>query len=113
VDRPYRKLALLSGMMSILGLVSLLGFAGVGVYTGVVAVRFPETFVCPFGVFDCLAASVAEQPVLMGLSFAVGGILLGALCFLVLNAVGQAYLVLISIERSLRQNAAGPAAREE
>jgi len=105
--KPYGKLSLLSGIMSLLGLLSLLGFAGVGVYTGVVAVRFPENFVCPFGLFDCVSDSVAAQPILMGLAFAVGGILLGAFSFLVLNAAGQAFLVLISIERSLREIAGG------
>ena len=106
-EKTYGKLSFLSGMMSLLGLFSLLGFAGVGVYTGVVAIRFPENFVCPFGVFDCLAGSVAAQPIVTGLGFAVGGILLGAFTFLVLNAAGQAFLVLISIEKSLRDIAGG------
>ena len=111
--KSYGKLSFLSGMMSILGLISLLGFAGVGVYTGVVAVRFPGNFVCPFGVFDCLAASVAAQPILMGLAFAVGGLLFGSLCFLVLNAAGQAFLMFIAIEKSLRDIAQGLADRGE
>jgi ribosomal protein S27E len=103
----YGKLSFLGGMMSFLGLVSLLGLAGSGVFTGVSAIRFPESFVCPLGLFDSLSGAVASQPILMGLGFAVGGILLGALFFLVLNAAGQAFLVLISIERSLREIAGG------
>lgn len=110
-EKTYGKLSFLSGMMSLLGLLSLLGFAGVGVYTGVVAIRFPESFVCPFGVFDCLAGTVAAQPILTGVGLAVGGILLGAFSFLVLNAAGQAFLVLISIERSLREIAGGLSGR--
>jgi hypothetical protein len=112
-DPSYGKLSILAGSMAILGLLLLLGFAGVGVYTGVVAVRFPEDFVCPFGVFDCLAGAVAAQPILVGLAFGVGGILMGAFCFLVFNAVGQSFLVMMSIEKSLRSIAGGLAERSD
>ncbi len=112
-EPTYGKLSVLSRILSGIGLLGLLGFAGVGVYTGVVAVRFSETFVCPFGLFDCLAGSVAAQPIPMGLAFAVGGILLGAFSFLVFNAVAQSFLVMISIEKSLRDLAVGLTERRD
>lgn len=97
----HGSLSGLAAFLSISAWVLFLAFAFIGVYSAVTALMGPEEFHGPMGFFSEYADQVADSPSLMAVAFAAGGIVVGALVFLVLSATAQSLRLFISLERSL------------
>lgn len=97
----FGYLSFFSGLLATLGLLLLLAFAGIGVYTGVTAFRGGDAFHSPLGLFAGCAVAARENPILVGVAFIVGGLLVGAFSALVLLAVSQAFRLFMVLDRHL------------
>lgn len=94
----------LSNLLSVLAVITLLGFAYIGVYTGVTAFKGPESFGGPFGFFesDTYREAAADSPVMLGVAFCFGGLVLGGVSYLILLGTAQATRLFMSLERSMK-----------
>lgn len=101
-EAGYRSLSLFASVLSLLSVVALLGFAFVGVFTGFTAFKGGGSFRGPLGLFEDCAPAAREQPMLVGIGFIVGGLVVGGLAALVLAATSQCFRLFISLDKSLK-----------
>jgi hypothetical protein len=101
---PTGGLTALSNLLSVLAVISLLGFAYIGVYTGVTAFKGAEAFGGPFGLFesDGYADAAEDSPTVVGIAFCLGGVIVGVVCYLLLLGTAQATKLFVSLERSMK-----------
>lgn len=99
--RSRGSLSLLATGLTVLGLLSLLAFAAIGVYTGVTAFRGAHSFHGPFGLFSGAAPMAKAHPIPVGVAFILGGFVVGGFAAVVLAAVGQCLKLFLSLEQSL------------
>lgn len=107
-ERSRGSLNFFATALTFLGLVSLLAFAAIGVYTGVTAFRGGHAFHGPFGFFAGAAGTAESHPIPVGIAFILGGFLVGGFTAVVLAAVGQCLKLFLSLERSLSEIADRP-----
>ncbi|MCU0727894.1 MAG: hypothetical protein MUE73_19220 [Planctomycetes bacterium] len=91
-----------AALLWVLALVAFFVFAGVGVFAGVTALKGAESFRGPFGLFSEFLPIVEKNPSLVGAAFILGGLLGGALAFVLLAAIGQFVRLLVSLDRTVR-----------